>query len=376
MQRRDFLRGGLAAGAGLGLWPWRPSEEVGLQSLAARRPPAFSVIPVVGDGHWIWKEPPKETGYLEPRSYSLDVGIELEGIGNATQVLSTTSVPIPCPEQKIEHVAIETQGCEATLRKLASDAAQLIVSAPRIAKGQVVSAVAKFRLTISKQYQAYEEDQFPAKQKLPLEIERGYLQDSPGIQTKTPEVRKLARELAEGLTHPWQQARAFAQWIPKHIRPQIGSYTSVQAAVENRRGDCEEMAGLFVALCRVMDIPARLVWVPNHTWAEFFLMDHKDEGHWIPAHTACYFWFGYTGAHELVIQKGDRIDVPERHKTLRLLEDWTQWQGRHPRTRYTAQLTPLAGESDSDAGPGQRTKDENGEWKVTGSHEFDKYLRR
>jgi len=35
---------------------------------------------VVGDGHWIWTEPPADgVGYLEPRSYSLKIGIELAG---------------------------------------------------------------------------------------------------------------------------------------------------------------------------------------------------------------------------------------------------------------------------------------------------------
>ena len=68
----------------------------------------------------------------------------------------------------------------------------------------------------------------------------------------------------------------------------------MHTALKERRGDCEEMAGIFVALCRHCDIPARLVWVPNHNWAEFYLTDDQGEGHWIPAHTACYHWFGWT----------------------------------------------------------------------------------
>src|SRR5205814_6505632 len=145
-------------------------------------------------------------------------------------------------------------------------------------------------------------------------------------------------------------------WIPRNIRPQIGSYTSVTAAVDNRRGDCEEMSAVFVALCRSVGIPARLVWVPNHNWAEFYLTDHQGEGHWIPAHTACYSWFGWTGVHELVLQKGDRLYVPEQHKQLRLLEDWLQGAGRKPRARYTAELTPQPPAEGADPGPGARRK--------------------
>jgi len=340
-------------------------------------PPAFSVIPVVGDGKWIWTEPPKDaTGYLEPRSYELKIGIELEGIGDAQEISGTTPVPVAHPEQKIEDVHVTTSGCEAEVRELAPGVGQLLVKAPEIAKGQTISAMAHYRLTLFKQYHAYERDQFPAKQRPPNDVRKLYLQDSPGIQTKTKQLKALAAELSKSLEHPWDLARTFAEWVPKNIQPQIGSYTSVTAALDNRRGDCEEMAGVFVALCRAVNIPARLVWVPNHNWAEFYLTDSWGKGHWIPTHTACYSWFGWTGAHELVLQKGDRVYVAEQHKRLRLLEDWLQWGGRKPRTRYIGELTPVAAAEGEDAGPGARRKDAKGEWQVSGGHSLDKYVRR
>ncbi len=89
-------------------------------------PCAASIIPVVGDGKWIWTKPPIETGYLEPRRYDLSIGIELEGTGNAFQVKATTPAPIQLPEQKIQNVKIEKQGCLAALRPLSEGAGQLI----------------------------------------------------------------------------------------------------------------------------------------------------------------------------------------------------------------------------------------------------------
>ena len=89
------------------------------------------------------------------------------------------------------------------------------------------------------------------------------------------------------------------------------------------------MSAVFVALCRAAGIPARLVWIPNHNWAEFYLTDKDGKGHWIPAHTACYFWFGWTGVHELVLQKGDRIRLPERsNKAVPVAEDTGYCSGR------------------------------------------------
>lgn len=376
MDRREFLSASLGAIAGGSLA--LPHLGAPLRKPAGAAPPAYSVIPVVGDGRWIWTEPPEgETGYLEPRPYDLTIGIQLQGAGPASDITSTTTVPLDYPEQTIESVKVITQGCVAAIRKLASGAGQLLLSAPGIAQGQVVSAVAHYRLTLYKQFHNYHADQFPVRQKIPPEVRKNYLQDSPGIQTRSKQVRQLAAELTAGTPkHPWEVAKSFAEWTPQHIRPQIGSYTSVTAALDNRRGDCEEMAGVFVALCRAVGIPARLVWIPNHTWAEFFLVDHDGKEHWIPAHTACYSWFGWNGAHELVLQKGDRIQFPERRKTVRLLPDWTRWSGAEPQARYTAELTPLPIAAGEDPGPGARRKDEKGEWKVVGDHPLNRYVRR
>src|SRR5215469_14687241 len=91
MNRRDLLRASVVGSCGAGLWSLL-GEASRRDPFRSAVPPAFSVIPVVGDGRWIWKEPPEgETGYLEPRSYDVSVGIEMEGTGSATDIISTTA---------------------------------------------------------------------------------------------------------------------------------------------------------------------------------------------------------------------------------------------------------------------------------------------
>lgn len=376
MHRRNLL---IAAGCGLaaGALGWRKFPAMQEETFAA---PTHSVIPVVSDGKWIWNEPPKgQTGYLEPRSYEVSIGLELQGQGDASRLQATTTVPAAFPEQKIDSVEVLTDGCEARVQPLASGAAQIEMAANGISKGQVVRAVAKMKVTLLKQYHGFAKEQFPQHQpKLPAEVKRTYLQDSPGIQTSDGEVRKVAQAIAAEHPHPWDQAQAIAAWIRQTIKPQIGPYTSVAKAMKKKLGDCEEMSAVFVALCRSLQIPARLVWVPNHNWAEFYLTNEKGEGHWIPAHVACYGWFGWTGAHELVLQKGDRIVHPQKRNTQRLLEDWMQWQGARPNIKFIGELTPLpptTSGSDADPGPGARRKEKNGAWKLTGEHPLDKYMR-
>jgi hypothetical protein len=375
MHRRHWLMAGCGFAAGALAWRQFPVLDE-----ASFSGPTHSIIPVVGDGQWIWNEPPKDqTGYLEPRSFEVSIGVELQGTGNASKLQATTPVPPAFPEQKIDAVEVLTDGCEARIQPLTSGSAQLELAAASVAKGRTIRALAKMKVTLTKQYLGFAKEQFPAQQpKLPLEVKKNYLQDSPGIQTSDSEVRKVTQAIAGEHKHPWDQAQAIAAWIRKSIKAQVGPYTSVAKAMQKKQGDCEEMSAVFVALCRSLQIPARLVWVPNHNWAEFYLTNEKGEGHWIPAHIACYGWFGWTGVHELVLQKGDRIVHPQKRNTQRLLEDWVQWQGSRPDIHFVGELKPLppaTSAADSDPGPGGRRKEKNGAWKLTGDHSQDKYLR-
>ncbi|MGI8978934.1 MAG: transglutaminase-like domain-containing protein [Pirellulaceae bacterium] len=384
MDRRTFLASSAAAAAGLTSRSFADDFHSPADTFASH-PPAFAVIPVVGDGKWIWTEPPKDqTGYLEPRLFELSIGIELQGTGNAGGVMASTPVPLELPEQKVEDVRITTEGCAAEIRRLAPEAGQLFLAAAGIARGQTILAQAVYTLTLFKQYHAFAKEQFPATQKAPPKELRLSLGDSPGIQTRDKPVKDLAAKLGGQLDHPWDKAKAFHTWVWENITARIGPYTNVLAALKDRVGDCEERAAVFVALCRASGIPARLVWLPNHNWAEFYLANEQGEGHWIPAHTSCYSWFGWTGAHELVLQKGDNIRIPELGRPQRLLEDWMRRVGAKPEARYFADLKPLppaegtntSGSTTADAGPGERSKSGSGEWLNMGKYAKEKFVRR
>ncbi len=370
MHRRTFLQAS-ASLATAGCFSTLSAAETADPTSIYSQPPAFSIVPIVGDGKWIWREPPEEeSGYLEPRSFELEVGIELKGRGRASQIMATTPTPLEYPEQSIDDSGIKTQGCRAQIRKVSEHAAQLIMAAPSIQKGQTLAASARFKITLRKDYRGFRRDGFPAKQQLPSKFDRRTLSAGPGIQSRDRSVRELAKELSHSTDHPWDQAVNFHQWVWKNIEARIGNYTSVTKAIKNRIGDCEERAAVFVALCRASNIPARLVWIPNHNWAEFYLVNHEGEGHWIPVHTAAYSWFGWTGVHELVLQKGDNVYIPERRLRERLVSDWMQWQGARPEVSFSANLIPVA-QGDTDPGPGARSKDKRGRWLSVGKHPMD-----
>ena len=383
LNRRDFLATGLAFSLPLqGAWdfgtrPDRMRMSPDLRSLqqGTQPTPTHSIIPITGDGRWVSREAPNETGLLEPREYEVRIGIEATGRISARNFVATTVAPIEHPEQKILDVRVEQDGCAANIQNLSETAAQLVVSAPLIADKQAIRGEAIYRIRLCKTHWGYARDRFPEKQSVSKEIARQYLNDSPGIEIRLAKLRKIVEEASLASTHPWDLANAFYQWVHTKIEGIPMSYTSVKRAIETLRGDCEERAGVFVALCRTAGIPARLVWLPNHAWAEFLLVDESGQAHWIPAHTAAYTWFGWTGVHELVLQKGDKIKQTGMDKYVRLVSDWWQYEGTKPNLRFTASITPLPPETQTDPGPGARQKQPAGQWKLVGTNPDQRYMR-
>ena len=110
IDRRTFLQAGIATTCACGALAdlLRPTTAQ-LKQVQGPYPPAASIIPVVGDGKWIWTVPPTETGYLEPRDYELKIGIQLEGTGSAGQLKATTPVPVGFPEQSIRSTRVQVK---------------------------------------------------------------------------------------------------------------------------------------------------------------------------------------------------------------------------------------------------------------------------
>lgn len=344
-------------------------------SSASFAPPAFAIIPVVSDGKWNWKEPPEDsTGYLEPRDFEVSVGMSFTGRGFGRNLRATTVAPVGFPEQEILDFKIEKEGCSARILPINAGAAQLALSADSLAPGQTIFAMAHYKMRVSKVYHGFQKEQFPTQQEQRDIFSSRYLRNSPGIKVKSKLVDELARRIASPDLHPWDKAVKFQQWVWENIEGVPGSYTSVEEAIRLGKGDCEERACLFIALCRAAGIPARQVWVPSHVWAEIGLHDREGQPCWIPVHTAAYNWFGWTGAHEIVLQKGDYIRIGHRKKTVRLVDDWYQLNGPRPEMYFSARVQPIA-PTGYDAGPGGRLKRPDGRWQLTGNHPDNKHMR-
>ncbi len=120
------------------------------------------------------------------------------------------------------------------------------------------------------------------------------------LRTETPlwpsaPVAAVVRDAATGAPTPRLRVLALLRALSSDVRygGKMGSRDPVAAVLARGYGQCFDKTDVFIASCRALGIPARLVagWVPplgaGHVWAEVFL---EGEG-WIPV-DATTTWLG------------------------------------------------------------------------------------
>ncbi len=127
----------------------------------------------------------------------------------------------------------------------------------------------------------------------------------------------MAKTIGADKENAWDRVEAIYDWMRAKVKYKEKSSKARNSTtvLKDGTGDCEEFSSLFVAICRAADIPARLVWVPNHVYPEFYLEDNKGNGHWFPCQSAgAAKQFGGITKSRPIWQKGDNIRPPINSK--------------------------------------------------------------
>ena len=249
--------------------------------------------------------------------------------GNGQRYTAAVPVPIEWPEQHIELISKRQKNGRARVETVDRAGAMLILTGDAVPKGDTAEVDYVYRVTISPVRFAVDESTLVAPSGRQIASLSPYLKPSPGIESRDDSIKSLATELTAGSRDDWHRVEALFRFVHDEIKYQEMDFTSAAAAVENRIGDCEEKASVFIAMCRSLGIPARTVWAPGHCWAEFYLLDTAGDGHWYPAHTSGEKWLGEMLRPQLIIQKGDNFRVSQRKgEAMRLLSPWLR--GPHP----------------------------------------------
>lgn len=148
-----------------------------------------------------------------------------------------------------------------------------------------------------------------------------YLKASPYIETGKKEIIELAKAAVAGKETAWEQVEAICAITREKVEYKTSDLKGAYAALKDGFGDCEELTSLFIALCRVNHIPARIVWVSGHSYAEFYLETPAGEGYWMPCQIAGESAFPEMPDFRPILQKGDNFKVPEEKEPQRYVHE-------------------------------------------------------
>jgi hypothetical protein len=264
--------------------------------------------------------------------------------GECKGILATNSVPIDWPEQRVkisqEEVSPLARSVEYDM--VGTAVKQMVINIPYIPPAEQCKVLVTFEVTRHSILPPDNTAIFNIPKKLDKET-RTYLAASPFIETQNPKFKSVAREAMAGKSTAWEKVEALYDWTREKIQyKEIPAKGAVKAMREGE-GNHEDISGVFIALCRVSDIPARTVWIPRYCYPEFYLEDDAGKGYWFPCQPVGVKSFGGISEHRPILQKGDNFRVPDRPKEKqRFVSEFLSGQGGKPTVKFIRELVGAA----------------------------------
>ncbi|GAA4438790.1 transglutaminase domain-containing protein [Bremerella cremea] len=251
------------------------------------------------------------------------VGVKIQAVGGPVGGL-VASIPVPAdwPEQSVRLAdeEISPEIGRVGYRLVEGTVKEMMISIPRLNAGQ--TAVALITVEVERRSASPPADTSGLKipKRVPLAMRR-YLGSSPFIESRHGEIRSQAKEITKDIESDWEKVEAIYDWVRDNIEYTTTQNTNAVTALRDKKGDFEDVTGVFIALCRASDIPARTVWVPSTSYAEFYLEDENGDGHWYPCRVAGDRAFGEMPDHPIILQKGDNFRVPDKKEPQRFVNE-------------------------------------------------------
>ncbi len=305
IDRRHFIARaawGVSAAGLIGGW----SGTMSAQS-PTRRPTVIGAAPGV-------EAVPGRIGFDLPETHRWRIGLNLRTGSSLRNVTATFPIPVAWPEQEVRVVTKNVDPGVAgwTTRVAPGGTTQVLLRMPKVAASTNVTAMFEFDVTKSRIVAPEKVDDLVVPVRPSREV-KIFLGTSPEIDTTHRLIREAYQEVtAEPHENAWSMVEGLYDHVRDNVRYVNGAIQKASDALKSGQGDCEEMTSLVVALCRNAKIPARMVWVPEHCYPEFYLEDGEGNGHWFPAQAAGTRQFGGIEEYRPILQKGDRFRVPEK----------------------------------------------------------------
>ena len=264
------------------------------------------------------------------------------------------AAPLVCPEQQVRIVDedFSSEIGNVDYRSLpGGEVKQMVISIPRLAAGAKAHATVTFEVTTRPILPPEQTDDLKIPEHPPKGV-RQFLGGSPFIETKSPKIAKLGKGSAgrfRRIDHRLAKGRGDLRLRARSTSTTSKARTRApRCACTTSRPIARAAACCSSRLCRVNKIPARMVWVDNHAYPEFYLEDADKHGYWFPAESAGTRAFGEMPLARTILQKGDNFVVPERPKDhLRYASDFGVGLpvgngGGKPKHNFVREQVPLS----------------------------------
>jgi len=257
----------------------------------------------------------------EPIVSVWEFGVKVNSTGSGKQISVSVPIPREWPEQELEVVKQNKSPNVGRLleKDVTKFARKFSYTVSRLGGGDTALGAIEFKVKKRLIIAPNDTSQYVIAKKVPAKV-RTFLKPSPFIESNHRRIKTIAEELRDETLSGWDQVESIYTWVRKTIEYKFDVQNrSCLDALDRKLGDCEELSALFIAICRANGIPARAVWVPGHTYPEFYLEDKSGEGHWFPCQAAGMYEFGSMTEVRPILQKGDRFRISGQKDEVRYL---------------------------------------------------------
>jgi len=264
---------------------------------------------------------PIQYGATQVTRYQVGMRAEAKR-SSAHNILAIVAVPFSCDEQEVELVEedVTKQVGSIDYRTLRNKGArQMLVRIPLLERGDKAHALLTFEVRTRVILPPEETSNLRIPKRPPRNL-KVYMGKSPYITVNHREFKKVLKEIFADVDKEatdWERVEAIYDYVQDSIEYLEGPDKSALETLRDGQGDCQNISALFVALCRTQKIPARLVWVHEHSYAEFCLEDEEGNAFWFPIESSGTRAFGEMPMTRTILQKGDSFKLPEQPSKLR-----------------------------------------------------------
>ncbi len=285
-----------------------------------------------------------------PSKMEMKFGIRISSNQNYCSALhATIPFPLNWPEQKVTLIGNQfPQGVKWAFRDLPVGskqnalARQLVMDIATLGPNNQLDLLVNVEIEKSFINAPADTSVFVIPKKPGNELRFFIGKGSPYIDHELGEVKRVAKQIAtDNPDNAWKQVEGLYDWVRENIEYRNGPIRHMKDSLKDKKGDCEEMTGIFVALCRASNIPARCVWIPEHCYPEFYLEDPQGHGHWFPCQVAGDRQFGQMHDYRPILQKGDRFKVPEETPMLRYVSHFFTCKQRPSQPGLDPSVEPI-----------------------------------